>query len=340
MKNLGRYANLVGNATNETSEEVQTLSNRNRSILLTGLKILISFGLLTFLLSRQDLSQILFVVSSISFSDVAIFFSVMTVISLLSAWKWQLLLRLWEIRLSYTTLLKAVLIGTFFNNLLPSGVGGDISRLYISGRATGRVADTFASIFYDRAFALGALLLIGVSALLFRGHFTGNLIYWIIFGCTLIGMIVVFRLASSPCTRTFSIRLSQSFSFVERFGLLGLLDSFRLKTHQSHVLVKAFVIALVMQMVAVFAHYTIALALNIHIAIVDLSLFIPLLYLSVFLPISINGIGIREGISVLFFQQLGIPQAESIAFSLVYFILYIIYSGIGGLLFLVDNVAF
>lgn len=330
----------MGNATNETSEEVQTLSNRNRSILLTGLKILISFGLLTFLLSRQDLSQILFVVSSISFSDVAIFFSVMTVISLLSAWKWQLLLRLWEIRLSYTTLLKAVLIGTFFNNLLPSGVGGDISRLYISGRATGRVADTFASIFYDRAFALGALLLIGVSALLFRGHFTGNLIYWIIFGCTLIGMIVVFRLASSPCTRTFSIRLSQSFSFVERFGLLGLLDSFRLKTHQSHVLVKAFVIALVMQMVAVFAHYTIALALNIHIAIVDLSLFIPLLYLSVFLPISINGIGIREGISVLFFQQLGIPQAESIAFSLVYFILYIIYSGIGGLLFLVDNVAF
>jgi uncharacterized protein (TIRG00374 family) len=330
----------VGNLLNETSEEVQTLSNGNRSHLLTGLKISISFSLLAFLLSKQDLALIFSVVRSVSFSDVAVFFSAMTVISLLSAWKWQLLLRLWEIRLSYTSLLKVVLIGMFFNNLLPSGVGGDVSRLYISGRATGRVADTFASIFYDRAFALGAFLFIGIGALLFRGHFTGNLIYWIIFGCTLLAMIVVFRLASSPYSRKFLLWLSEKFRFVERFSLLGLIESFQLKTHQSHVLVEAFVIALVMQMVAVFAYYTVAVALHLHIAITDLSLFIPILYLSVFLPISINGIGIREVVSVLFFQQLGIPQAESIAFSLVYFILYIIYSGVGGLLFLVDNVAF
>ncbi|NDE76852.1 MAG: TIGR00374 family protein, partial [Proteobacteria bacterium] len=78
---------------------------------------------------------------------------------IVSAWKWQLLLRAVDQDVSLFRLSDAYLVGLFFNNFLPSNIGGDVARAHAIGRHTGRLGVVVASIAGERllaGLALGA----------------------------------------------------------------------------------------------------------------------------------------------------------------------------------------
>ncbi|MEB2333401.1 MAG: lysylphosphatidylglycerol synthase domain-containing protein [Anaerolineaceae bacterium] len=71
----------------------------------------------------------------------------------------------------------------------------------------------------------------------------------------------------------------------------------------------------------------------------DLMLFVPLLYLAILLPLSFNGIGIRESVFVIFAASWGITSADAVAFSLTVFALGLAGSLAGGIIYWFDRSA-
>src|SRR5687768_14371377 len=71
----------------------------------------------------------------------------------ISAWKWQVLLAAQGLRLSLRPLFTSYLVGLFFNNFLPSNIGGDVARVHDVAKRTGRGAAAAASVIGERLVA-------------------------------------------------------------------------------------------------------------------------------------------------------------------------------------------
>jgi len=92
---------------------------------------------------------------------------------IVSAWKWQLLLRAVDQDVSLFRLSDAYLVGLFFNNFLPSNIGGDVARAHAIGRHTGRLGVVVASIAGERLLAGLALGATASVALVVRQDLVG-----------------------------------------------------------------------------------------------------------------------------------------------------------------------
>jgi hypothetical protein len=83
---------------------------------------------------------------------------------------------------------------------------------------------------------------------------------------------------------------------------------------------KALLISAFVQLSAIFAVYVLALGIGEHVPFLACLIFLPLIIMFTALPISISGIGIREGAFVLFFGLIGIRPGVATALSLSWFL--------------------
>ena len=110
-------------------------------------RVLISAGLLTVLLVLCKPRAVWQCARAASLPLLAGALAVYLGSMLLVAWRWQLLLRADGVRVSLLRLTRYYLIGFFFNNFLPSSIGGDVARVMYAARQTGSVTHSFSAVF-------------------------------------------------------------------------------------------------------------------------------------------------------------------------------------------------
>lgn len=130
-----------------------------RRIILAGLKIAVSAALLYFALRTTDFGALTQRLNAPSFAWVGLGGLVIVFQIFLAAIRWHLLSDLCNAPLAVPTAFRFNMIGMFFNQTLPSSIGGDAVRLWLTGRRAGWRAATY-SIFIDRAIGLIALALL------------------------------------------------------------------------------------------------------------------------------------------------------------------------------------
>ena len=108
-----------------------------RQALIWTIKIVVSGGLLYVLLSRVDLQRLWQTARGASLLLLAGALLLYFAMILLSAWRWGLLLDAQHVRVRFVTLMRSFLVATFFNNFLPSNIGGDVIRIRDTARAAG-----------------------------------------------------------------------------------------------------------------------------------------------------------------------------------------------------------
>lgn len=120
----------------------------------------VTAALLTFALSKLDTGQVLQVTNlrGGELLFVAAFLLLVTV--LLNTVRWLVVARILALRLPWLRAFEWVLIGHFFNQILPSSVGGDVIRGFRAGRGTGDLPASIISIALDRFLGLFALLVL------------------------------------------------------------------------------------------------------------------------------------------------------------------------------------
>jgi uncharacterized protein (TIRG00374 family) len=258
----------------------------------------------------------------------------------LTAWRWQMLLAARGAHVSTWYLLRSVLIGVFFNNFLPSTVGGDVYRGLDTVKYVGSRTESMTVVVVERLTGIFALGLFAIVAL-FLGfsHFGSISIIWLALG----GLGLAFLLFLAAMNHRVAKAVKTLFEHPEmiKFGFLRkvqaklkqIYDALGVYKRNKRVMAIAFSLALLLQVNVVLHYYCISYALHLTVPLMYFFLIIPVVTVILMVPIFINGIGGREALFIFFFGQFGITSSSAIAFTWIAFGLVLIYGIFGGLLY-------
>ena len=247
---------------------------------------------------------------------------------LVSAWKWQLLLAAQGIAVPIPALFSSYLIGLFFNNFLPSNIGGDVLRVHDVARRTGHRSAVAASVIAERLLAGLALALTAVVALLFSSEYTAQVGPSV--GLALLVFAGLIALAASPGVRHWLERVlpeGRAQALTRVAGQMG--AALRNRSAVLSVLALSFVF----QATVVLVAWTGFAAIGEPVSLAACFVFIPIISAVQLVPVSLNGLGVREGAYVLFFGSIGVGELNAAAASLLFGLLVAGVSLAGGALF-------
>ena len=200
------------------------------------------------------------------------------------------------------------MIGAFFNTILPGVIGGDAVKAFYLYRTIGRGGLTLSSIFMDRY--LGFVMLTVICAIAFPfgyAYFQNSPIAWM-----LLLIVLTFIIMS---LLIFGLRLGKRIKILSEFY-----DYFHSYRNQKGIIVKALLISAFVQLTGILAVYILAFGLGEHVPFLACLIFLPLIIMFTALPISISGIGLREGAFVVFLGLIGIRPEVATALSLSWFL--------------------
>ena len=278
-------------------------------IFLLIIKIAISSTLLFIVLSKTGIEQVFSTLRGMSILAFLSAISLYILAQLISTLRWKLLL---PGVLGIRKLFSLYMIGAFFNTILPGVIGGDAIKGFYLYQATGKGSLTFASIFMDRY--LGFVMLMAICAIAFPfgyKYFQGSRIEW------LLPIIVLSFIIASFLF--FGLRLGERIKI-----LAGSYDYFYAYRNQKGVIGKALLLSAFIQLSGILSVYILALGMGQHIPFLACLIFLPLVILFTTLPISISGLGVREGAFVLFFGLIGVKPGAATALSLIWFVTFVV----------------
>ena len=283
------------------------------------LKLVLSAGLLVYLLRSVDLSEVFRHVIEGNHLYFGVAVVVYVIVVLLSTVRWKVLLDALGSAPSFWTLCQSYMVATFFNNFLPSNVGGDVVRVRDAAKSAGSHTASLIVAVVDRVVGFVALYVIASTAFLFGGPMVRGLA-----GARVIrlGLTAIFVVLGAIFLRSGMVT-----AITERIGLRrfpwiwdkfesvqGAVNSFRAR---KTALIEAFLLSLMLQFLGVTYFYMVARALRIDLQFGASLLMVPLCTLIQAIPISFNGWGLREGVYVVYFHQVGLPRESALAFSIV-----------------------
>ncbi len=318
---------------------MQNLPNRSRAGgVQLWLKLLVSVALLAFLLSRTDLQAILSLIRSLRLPIFLSSLLLYLLAQILSTLRWRCLLKAEEINLSMWRLVLLYFEGMFFNLMLPTLIGGDIVRGYQVFRLTQRQEASLASILVERLSGYFAMILIACVALVPAYRFLHDPVVVWLTAASAAGIIGIIVALLSDRFQTLFFRLLRGVG-LGRFHdtLQRVYEAIQRYLEHRRAIVQAVILSLILQSLVIVIFYLISRALSLSIPLRYFFLFVPLINVVSMLPISVAGLGVREGSSVYFFGKVGLDSAGALSLSLLWFAITAFSSSLGGIVFLVGH---
>lgn len=282
-------------------------------------KLAVSLALLAYLLSTTDLRALLGRVRSgdiALFGCAVVFYAIML---LLSTWRWRVLLHAQGFPAALKDLSASYLVATFFNNFMPSNIGGDLIRVRDSARYTGSLLTSLAVVAIDRILGFGALYFLAALAYAAGGpgvrHLLGATQVIVGLGAVFLVLAYVFFRPGTARRLLALARLHHVTWVRERFAVVQ--SAVHVYRSELGAVWLAFASSVALQGLFVGYYYAVAHALRIPLPLPACFLMVPLCTLVQAVPVSFNGWGIRETVFIVYFAQVGLPRESALAFSLV-----------------------
>lgn len=250
--------------------------------------------------------------------------------------KWQLILREYSVNCRISDLLRFNFTAMFYNLLFPGQVAGEVMKSAALVRAGIGTFLSAASVIADRVTGLLAIVVLGLIGVLASSHcsreWSGSV--------TLFAIVAVFL----ACITVASIYGRQFFSFCSIGGRIrGQSRRSQVGTpilpvyHRSSLTVTRriwgiLILSVVFQASVVFINYLLCNAFGLTVAFVDLLWVVAAVAVAQSLPLSIAGLGIREGTYITMLMQLGVDSHDALAVSLGIFAIQLLMATAGGLL--------
>jgi len=307
----------------------------------TIIKALISLSLLAYLIYSADPHKIAEAFIKILRTD-GIFYLILSLglaaLSMLTlSVRWKILLLVYNIKVKLNKLYSYYLIGLFFNNFLPTSIGGDIVRIMKIVRISDDKTQGTASVIIERIVGMMSTLIMATLALLIiYNQFRNQKLLIVSF--VLLSILVLFFM-SIISERIFSVLkkiLNKITVFEVGDKLIKLFEAIHVFRNRQDVLFKIVALSFLSQTIVVFLNYSLVLALELPVNLSYLFVVIPVTFLLTMLP-SINGIGIREGGYVFLLGKVGVSGAGAISLSFMNLLCFIFLSLIGALLFVFEK---
>jgi uncharacterized membrane protein YbhN (UPF0104 family) len=295
----------------------------SRNTLQWTLKLAVSTALLALLFWQTDAERLWQQVRQASPMWLGVALSLYFLMILVSAWRWGYLLSAQHVRVPLRTLVDSYLVATFFNNFLPSNIGGDVIRIRDTVEGTGSKTVATLIVVIDRAVGLVGLLIVAAVAASVSPAGTGPgqaqpvhpAVLWAGLGVAL-GGVAFSMLSPSTVTRLLRPlrRIHREWVDERLTRMLGALTRLR---DQPSALINCLAGAVVVQLVLVAFYAAIAHSLRIPIGWAHLAVIVPMSFVVQMLPVSVNGLGIREATFSYYFLRLRLPIEAALVLSLL-----------------------
>jgi hypothetical protein len=305
--------------------------------LILLLKILVSTGLLVYFFTRIHIERFVDTFASADFSYVALTLFIYLTAQFISTVRWMFLARPLGFATPLSVLVSYYLIGMFFNLFAPGTIGGDVSRVYYLARdgeqrattaAGGAIMRATVSVFMDRAVGMMVLVWLGALGLLFSPQYAVPAAVRTLTFSLALGLLAAAALL--PVMR----------SMVPAYGhpiLVKLRLALGSYSGAWQAILSAILLSFAIHLIQAWLHVIMGRALRIDIPFSYCVILYPLVGTFSALPISLNGLGLREGGYLFMLQIIGFSSETGIAFGLLLFLTIAVDSLLGGLIFLLKK---
>ena len=296
------------------------------------LKVIVSFGIISFLVNQVDFTKIIDILKNVDILIITyalIFLSIQVFVATL---RWQFVLKCQNMSLDYKDTFQILWSGLFFNQVMPSSVGGDVIRGYYLKKQGVTLGKATLGVLMDRLFGMLGLVILVVASL-----------------------PILFELVDEPIAHMGVLLIALGISLVllvafftdklpGNFGHLKLIRGFyALSQGARHCIVKRYngliilIISILIHLISVVAVMIIALGLGLNIEWRGFLLMVPLVGLMMVVPISIAGWGVREGVMVVGFGYLGVAPESALALSILYGLSMLVVALPGGIIWMLKR---
>lgn len=244
---------------------------------------------------------------------------------IISVRKWQLVLNAQDIRLSWRELWRSYWAGLFFNNFLPSSIGGDALRIWWIGKIVQDNPGAAVSVVVERILATTGLAITGLVAAAFVSSPDSRAVtLFIVLIIATLGLMGIICWGVLP--RWTESRKGRLISFIRGMTQNGT----KLRHHPTR-LVMVGILSVAFQLAVIGVNYCIFQALHINgLSGWDLLYVVPVISVAAMLPLGINGYGLREGAYVVLLGLYQIPASTAFSASLLFVFLVSLCSLYGG----------
>jgi len=310
---------------------------KNKKKIFSFLRIAVSISLIAFLIKTQfkDAQSLIKILKTVSVPWLILSASTHIFGIWITVVRWNILLRTQKININKRFLTSTVLIGFFFNNFLPSTIGGDVFRTYDVAKKANKplgtsasiiVVERFSGIISAATYAVVALFL-GFTAIGGQSIIIPIVIFFAV--CLILGFIIInpsiLRLGKLVKKIKFLGKLKQKLSNVY--------DTFLSFKKYKMVLVKILTYSFLLQFAVVLNYYLAAKSLGINLSLTTFVFIVPVVAIISMIPISIGGIGLRENSIVYIMVAMGAGNEKAALCSLILFAMLIFIGLIGGIIY-------
>jgi uncharacterized protein (TIRG00374 family) len=310
------------------------LSDKKKKSLLSRiakpLRFLVSFGAIGVILYlfRDQMPAVIDCLAGAKISyflaAVVIFFAGLTATAL----RLKFVLQVNDANLSLGNSYYVNIIALFFNNVLPSSVGGEMVKAYYIYKSTSGNVASFSAVFVDRLFGLVTMVAIGVVAVLLCGvtKTDPKILYSILLLAAVTCMVAILIFSKTIVDSLCSLRIP----FVPEILLEKLREMYKaMYVYRGHnrIVFSCIVLTLIGQLTYILANYLLARSLSLPIPLSFFFFFVPIMLVMTMAP-SVNGIGVREA-AYLFYLQSFVEPDKALALSL-FSTFFVIFVGVAG----------
>ncbi len=295
-----------------------------------GVKLAVSGALLALLFSRVDVGKLWANARQASLGWIVVALGVYAGTVAASVWRWWLLLEAQDVDMSFHALFASMSVALFFNNFLPSNIGGDVVRIADTAKVARSKTLAALVVLADRTMGMMGLILVAATGvtLVTAGGRTPLPIWpsWLWAGFTS-GMLAGCFVLWSPGGVGWLLRPLTVLHPEWVTGRIGSLTMTleRFRAHMGAV-ITCFGGAILVQILTVAFAWACAHSLRIPVGPFDLAVVVPLAGVVQMLPVSVNGFGVREAMYSLYFTRIGLPIESAILLSLTSTALVMLYS--------------
>jgi glycosyltransferase 2 family protein len=293
-------------------------------------KVGVSAGALYLVLRQVDFDAMLRVIARADVVDVVAVIAIYLAGQAMTAWRWKLIAQRVGFEEGMGEFLRFYFVGMFFNLFGPSTLGGDLVRALYLGAPSARRTMAVHTVLFDRVSGLVMLVFVAVAALGLFGRFG---LPWLVIGLVVVtgvGMAVGWFLVPAIVRRVFSTE-SKIARLVQRD-----LGPF---WNDHALLARAAGVSVVFHVLQCSSLMLLGHALSMEIDWRYYFVFHPLVTVLSAIPVSVAGLGIREAGYVWFLQRQGIDNDIATAFGILWFVVLLASSLVGGLVYLWSGAA-
>lgn len=301
------------------------------------LKILVGALLLGLVLRSVELSALFEAFAAMRLQTMAVAIALFLLSCGVAAFKWRLLWR----GASWWQMLIANFVSQFYSLILPGQLAGEVVKTLYMGRRFVDTAGVAASVLIDRVTGLIGLLLIACGGALLSDSAIANKAA-VPLAIVTIGFILILYLAAAPSApRVIESMFShhvQRYSWLSKSirAIASFLSSWTLMVSRLGNTLWVIALGASFQLILICINLTVAQALGISVSFFDWCWILGFIAVALLLPITVGGIGVREGTYVGLLGILGIPSEKAVALSVLVFATSLTGAGIGAVAQLVS----